>query len=667
MSRIARWVAQALVITAVVLCARLVPVSADNGWLPVSPEDLALKDNPKQSGADAMILYRQSVVDARTANVSGDSVQEYVRIKIFTQSGTSRGHVDIPYDRSFETIPYVSGRTILPDGTIKNFDGKTLDSTIVKTGGIRYSAKTFTLPDVQPGCVIEYKYDRQSQPGWLHDESWVLSSDLYTREAHFTYYPNDQFGENGLSARYRSYLLPSDAQMTHPANGSYTMAVHDIPAIVDEPLMPPKPAMEPIVEFYYVEPSDPDPGQSKEKYWGYFAKKWNSEIDHFDGRKDALNQEVSKVVSPNDSPETKLRKIYDRVERIRNLSMEDYKSKTETKAEDLKPDNNVADVLERGYASGHQINLTFLGLARAAGFEATEVYLAPRNAYVFVPERNDRSEIQAEIVWVKAGSQEYYLDPSARYYPFGVLPWFETEAGGVRVDGHAATFVTTPSPLFSQATITRTADLTVNQDGSITANIQIDFGGLEGAMERASNRKEDQTGRNKNLEDEIKSWLPVGSEFAITKIANWDDVEQPLHVEGTLKVALYGSTAARNLLLPLDPFQAIQAGDFSKQSRQNAVYFSYPYQEIDNVTVHAPAGYDIGGLPKAQKIDLGAATYDIALAGQGNIVEVKRQLAIKGILFGKESYPTFRAFFGAVRTDDDAQMVLETKQTGQLN
>ena len=28
-------------------------------WLPIAPEDLALRDNPKQPGADAMILYRQ--------------------------------------------------------------------------------------------------------------------------------------------------------------------------------------------------------------------------------------------------------------------------------------------------------------------------------------------------------------------------------------------------------------------------------------------------------------------------------------------------------------------------------------------------------------------------------------------------------------------------------
>ena len=57
-------------------------------WLPIAPEDLAMKDNPKQPGLDAMILYREVIDDVSKAKHRGDSEQEYVRIKIFTQEGT---------------------------------------------------------------------------------------------------------------------------------------------------------------------------------------------------------------------------------------------------------------------------------------------------------------------------------------------------------------------------------------------------------------------------------------------------------------------------------------------------------------------------------------------------------------------------------------------------
>ncbi|MGH9738169.1 MAG: DUF3857 domain-containing protein [Candidatus Acidiferrales bacterium] len=667
MSRIVRCACQAMLLAAVILMARVLPVSATVGWLPISPDDLALKDNPKEPGADAMILYRESVLDTRTANTSGDSDEEYVRIKIFTQAGTKQGHIEIPYDKSWETIPYVAGRTILPDGTIKTFDGQVLDTTIVRAGGLKLFAKAFTLPDVQPGCIIEYRYSSQALPNYVHVERWVLSSTMYTREAHFTYYPYQGYGGLGLTPLYRTYLLPANAVLKQQTDSSYTMTVHDIPAVVVEPLMPPKEVLEPRVEFYYAKSGDPEPSDSREKYWNHYAKKWDGQIEHFIDKKDVLSQELSKITAATDSPETKLRKIYARVEQIRNLSMEDYKTQKEEKVEDLKPDNNVADVLKRGYATGFQINLTFIGLARAAGFEATEVYVASRNSSIFLAYRKDVDELNADLVWVRAGSREYYLDPSARYYPFGILPWFESEAGGIRVDGHTGTEVATPEPVFSQATIVRAAHIDVNQDGSISGTIQIDFTGLQGAMEREAGRKEDQTGRTKNLQNEIKGWLPVGTDFEITKVANWDDIEQPLHVEGTLKVPSYASRASRDMLLPLDLFQAAQAGDFVEQTRHNAVYFSYPYEEIDDVTVQAPAGFKIDALPKQQKIDLGKAFYEIVPTEDGNRVEVKRQLAIKGILFAKEAYPTFRAFFGAVRTNDNAQMVLQNTQTGQVN
>src|SRR5579863_6501823 len=206
-------------------------------WQPISPDDLALKDNPKQPGSDAMILYREVVDDASRAPTSGDTAEEYVRIKVFTQAGTQYGHVEIEFEKSYQNVVYVAGRTIKPDGTIVKFDGQVLESTVEKASGLKILAKTFTLPDVQPGCIIEYKYQLQGQAGWVHSHEWTVSQPMYTREAHFTYIPDSGYG-NDLRPMYQPYLLPADATPKQQPNGAYVMAVHDIPAIIEEPLMP---------------------------------------------------------------------------------------------------------------------------------------------------------------------------------------------------------------------------------------------------------------------------------------------------------------------------------------------------------------------------------------------------------------------------------------------
>jgi transglutaminase-like putative cysteine protease len=644
---------------------RLARASAD--WLPVPPEDLAMKDNPASPGSDAMILYRESVVDVRKTNSDGDSDEEYFRIKVFTQEGTKQGHIEIPFDKGWEDISYVAGRTIRPDGSIVKFDGHVLETTAERGGGLKIFVKTFTLPDVQPGCIIEYKYQRQSKPHYVHDLRWAVSQSMYTREAHFTYIPYTGYGGLGLTPRYRVFLLPAGAVPTLKVDGSYSMVIHDIPGIEEESLMPPRRTLEARVEFYYEAPVAPSESDPTDKFWNHYAKKWDGQLEHFIDKKNALAQELSKIAGPGDPPETKLRKIYARVLQVRNLSMEDYRSEKEIKDENLKAPSNVEDVLSRGYAYSQQINNLFVGLARAAGFEATGVYVAPRNRDLFLPDRKEVAQLSADLLWVRAGSQEYYLDPSARYFPFGVLPWYETETGGIRYDKHGGTVVNTPNPVSSDATLVRHAEVEVKEDGSIEGKIEVDFTGQEGALLRYEKRKDDETGRTKDLADRIKQWLPVGSTFEVTKIANWDDIDQPVHAEGILKIPSFATSPARRMLMPLELFQAMQGSLFTTAKRVNPVYFRYPYEEIDDITLRTPAGFKVASLPKAQKVDLGAALYEISAVPNESAVEVKRHLAMKGVLFGKEAYPTLRAFFGMVKTDDTAQLVLENAQSAKNN
>ena len=58
----------------------------------------------------------------------------------------------------------IHARTIHPDGSIVNFDGKIVEKTTAKANGLQYVAKTFTLPDVRPGSIIEYRYREQRDP-----------------------------------------------------------------------------------------------------------------------------------------------------------------------------------------------------------------------------------------------------------------------------------------------------------------------------------------------------------------------------------------------------------------------------------------------------------------------------------------------------------------------
>jgi len=636
------------------------PALADD-WLPVPPEDLAMKDNPKQPGADAMILYRNNLVNAKNVGYDGDSDEEYIRIKIFTDAGKKYGDVEIPFVKGNMDVHDVRGRTVKPDGGIVNFDGQIYEKTIVKASGLKYLAKTFTMPDVQPGCIIEFQYRRQGNPGWIHSEGWNVSRDIFTREAHFKMIPYTAYG--GANLQFRVYRIPGGTLPQRQIDGTYSMVVRDIPGIVDEPLMPPQGMLDSVVQFFYLGNDEPD-SESTKDYWARMNKKWNGTLEHFVDKKNALAQEVSKITAPSDSPEMKLQKIYARVQQIRNLSMEDSKTKQEKKNEEIKENSNVEDMLSRGYGSGRELNMLLVGLARAAGFDASLAYVAPRSRNYFTPDTRDASQLGADIVWVRAGAKEYFLDPGVKYTAFGALPWYETNTQGLRLSNHGGDMINVPMAVSSGATIVRHADLALKEDGSVSGKIQVDFTGEDGAYRRREGLEEDNTGRKKAIEDEIKSWLPSGSSFELADIANWDQTEQPLHVEGTVTVPVFATAAGRRLLVPADLFFTRQFQEFQSQARVNNVYFDYPYEENDDLKFRAPAGFTIQAGPKAQKFDEGAAVYEIAATQQADGLDVTRHLVVNGVMFSKDAYPVFRSFFNAVKAHDQSAFVLQSSTPG---
>src|SRR5262249_27818174 len=156
-------------------------------WRPISPEELKMTSEPLAPGAPAIILWRQVDRDDR-----GQTPHEnvHIRIKILTEEGRKHADVELPFSKSIgNNIVHINARTISPDGSITNYDGKVFEKYIVKAKGVKYMAKTFTLPNVQVGSIIEYYYTEDLAEYKIFDSHWILSHELFTKDASFTMKP----------------------------------------------------------------------------------------------------------------------------------------------------------------------------------------------------------------------------------------------------------------------------------------------------------------------------------------------------------------------------------------------------------------------------------------------------------------------------------------------
>ena len=265
---------------------------------------------------------------------------------------------------------------------------------------------------------------------------------------------------------------------------------------------------------------------------------------------------------------------------------------------------------------------------------------------------------------VKAAGKEYWLDPSARFHPFGVLPWQESDTQGLKLNKQGGEFIGVPPPASKDATIVRRADLEITGDGGVKGTLQADFAGQQGALLRQDNRDSDENGRKKALTDHIKEWMPTGANFEITSITNWEKADLPLHIEGTFSLQSFSSTLGRRILVPMTFFQSPDVRAFQSAHRVNMIYFHYPYQETDEIRIHAP-GYRIESIPAARQHKPGVVSYELSASQEGDVFVVKRHLEIGGVIFPQNMYRPLQAFFNSVKTDDESQFFLQRTESAK--
>ncbi|HEX4784731.1 MAG TPA: DUF3857 domain-containing protein [Candidatus Sulfotelmatobacter sp.] len=645
-----------------VLIAVLIPNSIwALNFQPVSPTELAMTSEPKAPGAPAIILFRQVDRDDRGQTAHEDV---YFRIKILTEEGRKYADIEIPFFKEVGNIDNIRARTIEPDGTIVNFSGKAFDKSIVKARGVKYMAKTFTLPNVQVGSILEYYYTTSLSDQVIFNSHWILSNELFTKNARFSLKP---YVSNYLPISVRwtwSRLPPGTAQPAEAANHVINLEANDIPAFQTEDYMPPENEMKARVDFIYTEDA---PEKEPDKYWKKLGKKRNNQLESFVGKRKAMDQVVAEIVAPGDSPEVKLQKIYARVQQIRNTSYEVQKSEQEQKRDKEKDPDNVEAIWKKQYGNGQELTWLFLALARSAGFEASGMWLADRSNYFFTPQTMDGLRLDANVVVVKLNGKDVFFDPGAAFTPFGMLPWVETGVQGLKLDKDGGSWLLTSLPPSTDSGIKRKAELKLSETGELEGKLTVTYTGLEASQRRVQDRLSDEADHKKFLEDEVKEAIPVACEVELTNQPDWKSSSPSLVAEYHLKVTGWVSGAGRRALLPVGLFSAQEKHLFDHADRVHPIYFAFPFQRADDVTIDLPLGWQISTVPQPQKLDAKAITYVLEAKNDKGTLHLNRVLNVDVMLLPSNNYPNLRKIFQIVRTDDEQQVILQPGGTTASN
>ena len=633
-----------LVLAALFVTGLTVTTQAKDDWEPIPPDELALKDDPLNPGAPAIILYRETF-----SNHKDSFETHHYRIKILNERGAKYGNVEVPYSKYSYRVEDIKARTVQPDGTSIPFDGRVYEKTVVEVRERKTVAKTFSLPAVEVGSIVEYKYKLlENEPLILfrfYPPPWIIQTEISLRRGRFSVRP--------YLARPALFGLLKSKRLERQGDGTYLLAVESIPAFQEEEFMPPKEVARAHVGFFY---ADVPP----EDFWSEVGKDAFKRVEKLIGKDKSIKRAVSATVSSTDDPQTKLRKLYARAQQIRNLSYE-------SSGTEQGPGRNAKakDVLAHGSGSGAQINRLFVALARAAGFDASIVWIAGRDETFFRRDVLDADQLNAHVVTVRLGSEDIYLDPATPYTPFGLLSWGQTGVQGIVLRKPISDFVTTPNPVSADARTERRATLRLTPDGTLEGKGHVAFHGQEALQRCLRAFEKDDLARREQLEEELKGWLPAEATVEIDSIQHWENPEEPLRVEFTVEAPGFAATAGRRLLVPAGVLRGSRRPSFQHAKRVHPVYFPHPWEEDDEIILRAPTGYEVEGMPEPRQSSAPFGQYETSCEKHPEGVLLRRRMAVEGIYYDVAHYPALRQFFNEVKAGDEQQLVLVTTETGE--
>ncbi|HZQ67638.1 MAG TPA: DUF3857 domain-containing protein [Terriglobales bacterium] len=614
----------------------------------------------KAPGAPAIILYRQVSQDNAGAQGYEDN---YFRIKIFTEEGRRYADTIIPFVKSLQTVEYLKARTIKPDGSVVSFNGEAFEKEIVKSRRETVLAKVFTFPDVQVGSILEYSFTYKFKRGYATAPQWIVSQDLFTKIARFTLMPGRL--DRSIGLRWVYHNLPAlSGQPQQTADGRLAMVVFDVPALRTEDDMPPRNEVEARVDFIY---SDGTVDTNPERFWKTVAKKRTAELEKFIDKQRAMQSALLQIGVAGASPADKLRRIYATIQQMKNTSYEVRRTEKEQKREQDKIASNAEQVWQRARGSGSELTWLFLGLARAAGFDASGVLVADRSDSFFDSTLLDDSGLSNSVVLVRIGGQEIYCDPGAAFTPFGLLPWPETGVPGLVLDGEGPTWVKTPLPRSADSRIERNGKFKLADNGDLEGKLTLTFTGLESVQWKIDLRDEDDAKRRESLEKEVKNYVPAAVEVDLLSRPDWTSATDSLVAELSLRIPGWVARAGRHALLPIGLFSAPEKGLFGSGERLYPVYMRFPYEVVDDFLIELPDGWEVSNLTKERNEDVHSVAYAIQVARENRNLHVVRKLKVDFLMLKTEYYQALRGFFQMVRTRDEEQIVLQPGNTEANN
>jgi len=636
----------------------------DKTWEPVSQTELQMKTPQVEPDADAEVLFWEvRIVDDYFQRSGWQSVlNHHLRIKIFTDRGREKNSkVDVPFgnilDRDSKVlIRDIAARTIKPDGSIIELKPEEIfERDIVKGNGVKVKAKSFAVPGIETGAIIEYRW-KEVRTDTFNYTRIELARDIPVQFVKYYIKPAN------VPVGMRLHSFNTSGGFTKEPDGFYSTTMRDVPAVKEEPRMPSEYDIKPWVLVFY----DTDKErQAPAEYWKERGRNTFEYHKNLLKPSSEIKAAAAQAVGDATDQQEKVKRIFEYCRKnIKNLD-DDAAGLTSDQLRDIKANKNPTEALKRGQGNWHDIDMVFAAMLNAVGIDARVANVAVRNDARFNKQFTNDYFIRTEIIAAKVGDKWQFYDFSDRNLPFGMIVWSVEGQEALISDANEPFWEKTTAATAAQSNRKRTAKLRLNEDGSLEGDVRIEFTGHLADYYREYNDDDSPAEREKYLTETIKGQIGNAAEVTNIFIENLEDTEKPFVYSFKIRVPAYAERTGKRIFLRPNVFERNTGALFTAGTRKYDVFFEYAWSENDEISIELPKNYspESADSPKAVKDEKTGAALEtvISLSDDKKTLNYRRAFSFGkpgALLIYQFYYSGIKGLFESIHTDDSHSLIL---------
>ncbi|MCI0513798.1 DUF3857 and transglutaminase domain-containing protein, partial [candidate division KSB1 bacterium] len=553
-------------------------------------------------------------------------------------------NVTIPYS-SQSQIKDIHARTIAPDGKITVLKSNAVFDINLYPEFIFYSdvrARTFTLPAVDEGSIIEYTYTRDIR-NLTYWNNWIFQHDVPTQISRYSLTIPRNW-------EYHSQMyhidIPPQREEIEANTVRYTWEARDIPNYILEPTMPP--LAERLKRIEFAPPFVKD--------WQGISK-WYFNLATLRMQPDpAIRQFTEQMLQPISEPREKLKQIFNFVQnKIRYVAIS-------VGIGSYQP-HFASETFQNRYGDCKDMATLIVAMAQVADIKAWPVLVSTAYNGQVDTTLYSQAQFNHAIACAQLPDSTFiWMDATDKDVPFGSLPWYDQDqlVFVVTAEGKGR-FQKTPLLAAADNLTRRECQLRLDANGKLQGQIRWTYRGAVEQVQRRLLRNLEPALKKQWLASMLVEMVPSAGLDSFM-IHNLSQLENPLQIETYFQAPNFVIQNGRHFVLDATIFRHSQYESFFPlQIRQHPIRLRFLEKIEDLIQLTLPDQMEMLYLPKSQRFTSDFGEYELKFNLSGSLLKIQRQFKTTQPQIITLDYSKWLNFLKDVSNSDRDRILLVVK------